>query len=184
MRHAIIFLVVAGLAVGGVIAIKKAVVQPITSTATPSKTPAGTGSDERTAFDLEKTGRFNEAGKLWEALLNQTRNVMYAAFALDAYYKGGAYHDAIRMNAVLIDQDPAELPAHLYNQGCLYACAGDSDNAMAFLKAAVARGWRDPQRVEEDLKHDLKNLVNDPRFQAWRANLDKPKGDADRSKHA
>lgn len=56
-----------------------------------------------------------------------------------------------------------------YNIACVHALRGESDQAFAWLRKAMAAGGMDLRRVRED--QDLKSLHADPRFKDFLADL-------------
>jgi len=57
-----------------------------------------------------------------------------------------------------------ETPIFSYNQACYYALLKDRDQAIYFLKQAIARGFDSKYKIAHD--PDLASLRGDPEFEA------------------
>ncbi|MBK6940018.1 MAG: hypothetical protein IPH13_07400 [Planctomycetes bacterium] len=87
---------------------------------------------------------------------------------------GYALHSLGRVDEALeAHRRAAQLPGvagiGAYNIACVHALRGESDQAFAWLRKAMAAGGMDLRRVRED--QDLKSLHADPRFKEFLADL-------------
>lgn len=77
------------------------------------------------------------------------------------YYRNDRYAEAAQAFNKAAEMDYAKDTA-LYNAACSYALAGNRENAMTTLRAAIDAGWDDYEKIAED--SDFDSLRSDPRF--------------------
>ena len=142
---------------------KKQTTQAQTGVVTTSPPPSrGTGSLYSRALSLQKSGRIEEAKKLYEAALRKTPNLVSALNNLATIYIQQQNLEGARAfleKAIRID--PEYVDAY-YNLACTHARNKDVARGIFYLKKAItlnpiAREWA--KRDE-----DLKNLRNHTEF--------------------
>jgi Zn-dependent protease len=67
-------------------------------------------------------------------------------------HKGGRFRESARVGGVLFDRQPVALVA--YNVACSWACAGETEEALAWLNRAVDTGFRDTGLLDSDANFD------------------------------
>ena len=73
----------------------------------------------------------------------------------------GLHTEALAIDRRVVQLSPADPIAH-YNLACSLARTGESQQAIAMLRRAVARGYRDLEYLETD--PDLDSLRNEPAY--------------------
>jgi len=116
------------------------------------------------ADQLWNAGKFEEAAKAYEALLEQNpqdgRSAFRAAFA---WHTAGKLDKAIEAHKRAAKFEQAR-PTALYNLGCAFALKGDKDKAFDALMQARKAGFDQLDHMRQD--SDLESLRDDGRFES------------------
>lgn len=110
-------------------------------------------------------GKNDEARKDYEALLNAERDSVLSVGSCTPFaYSGmGEAGKAIETMRYILENDTTDVEGTLYNAACIYARLGQKNEAIEYLKKAVAKGYKDFHHIEAD--YDLDCLRGMPEYQ-------------------
>lgn len=107
---------------------------------------------------------WKEAEAVYQRVLDQDRDNFEATAQLGTiYFKLSDFEKSKLYLQKAMNLRPDDWRPY-YNAACNYALMGESDRAIALLKQAVAKGFKDFEWMRKD--PDLESIRNDPRFQS------------------
>ena len=77
------------------------------------------------------------------------------------YTEMGRYQDGLRADREMVQMEP-DSPNAWYNLACSLSLTGQPDDAFAALEKAIALGYDDAERMQDD--DDFEPIKKDPRF--------------------
>jgi len=124
--------------------------------------PLGKGELYEKASTLLKLGRFQEAKKLYEAVISLDPGYVEALNNLGVIYINEGDFDAAKENLEkAVRLNPRHVESY-YNMACLYAIKGETEQGLEYLKKAVSLDSNVREWARED--SDLQNLKSSEEF--------------------
>ncbi len=124
--------------------------------------PSGKGELYEKASNLLKLGRFQEAKKIYEAVVSLDPGYVEALNNLGVIYIREGDFDAAKENLEkAVRLNPRHVESY-YNMACLCAIKGDSEQGLEYLKKAVSLDSSVKEWARED--SDLRNLKSSGEF--------------------
>ena len=124
--------------------------------------PLGKGELYEKASNLIKLGRFQEAKKLYEAVVSLDPGYVEALNNLGIIYIREGDFDAAKENLEkAVRLNPRHVESY-YNMACLYAIKGEAEQGLEYLKKAVSLDSNVREWARED--SDLQNLNSSEEF--------------------
>lgn len=119
----------------------------------------------------EKIDEMDFEMQFYEGLLQKKPDFIAVLSALgDLYTQKGFFEKGLQIDERLSLLRPED-PMVLYNLACSYSLLNDKDRALRVIKKAINCGYDDFHYLEHD--KDLKNLLNDSRFQRYFSRIKK-----------
>ena len=124
--------------------------------------PSGKGELYEKASNLLKLGRFQEAKKLYEAVVSMDPGYVEALNNLGIIYiREGDFNAAKENLEKAVRLNPRHVESY-YNMACLYAIKGEAEQSLEYLKKAVSLDSNVREWARKD--SDLENLKSSEEF--------------------